>query len=134
MALDRHLERKLVNQIDFAGGTEHAGTASTAAQGQHHEFDEPAAVAISPLIGRDAELKLLEDRWEQALEGQSQTVLVLGEAGLGKSRLVRTIARLIREGSGEGTGTADKLADSGCRMALCRAFPGILNSTRFRVL
>ena len=97
-----------MNQIDFAGGTEHAETASTASQGQPHEFDEPAAVAISPLIGRDAELKLLEDRWEQALEGQSQTVLVLGEAGLGKSRLVRTIARLIREGSGEGTGTADK--------------------------
>jgi serine phosphatase RsbU (regulator of sigma subunit)/predicted ATPase len=91
------LERKLVNQIDFAGGTERAESASVTSQGQEQEFDAAASVAVSPLIGRDAELRLLEDRWEQAQEGQSQIVLVLGEAGLGKSRLVRTVVSLIRE-------------------------------------
>ncbi len=58
------------------------------------------SVALSPLIGRDAELRLLEDRWEQVLEGQGQTVLVFGEAGLGKSRLVQSIARMIQENDG----------------------------------
>jgi predicted ATPase len=57
----------------------------------------PEKPASPPLIGRDAELSLLKDRWEQTQEGRSQVVLVVGEAGLGKSRLVRTMARLLRE-------------------------------------
>jgi DNA-binding NtrC family response regulator len=89
----------MVNQIDFAGGTEHAETPSVTSQGREQDFVGPASAAVSPLIGRNAELRLLEDRWEQAQEGQSQIVLVLGEAGLGKSRLVRTVAHLIRENS-----------------------------------
>ena len=89
----------MVKQIDFAGGTERAESASVTSQGQEQEFDPPASVPVSPLIGRDAELRLMEDRWEQAQEGQSQIVLVLGEAGLGKSRLVRTVISLIRENS-----------------------------------
>jgi predicted ATPase len=86
-----------VNEINFAGGTEHAERASVTSPGGQEGFDAPASLATSPLIGRDAELRLLEDRWEQAQEGQKQIVLVQGEAGLGKSRLVRTIVRLVRE-------------------------------------
>jgi len=89
----------MVNQIDFAGGTEHTEKPSVTSQGHEQEFAGPASASISPLIGRTAELRLLEDRWEQAQEGQSQIVLVLGEAGLGKSRLIRTVVRLIRENS-----------------------------------
>ncbi|MBV8274092.1 MAG: AAA family ATPase, partial [Verrucomicrobia bacterium] len=96
-----------MNQTDIAGSTKHAQTASVASQGQDEEFDAPAPIAVSPLIGREAELRLLEDRWEQAQEGQNQLVLVQGEAGLGKSRLVRTIARLIHEGSAGGTVSAE---------------------------
>jgi serine phosphatase RsbU (regulator of sigma subunit)/tetratricopeptide (TPR) repeat protein len=87
----------MVNQIDFAGGTEHTETPSVTSEGHEQEFPALTSAAVSPLIGRNAELRLLEDRWEQAQEGQSQVVLVLGEAGLGKSRLVRTVVRLIRE-------------------------------------
>ena len=50
----------------------------------------------TPLTGRDTELSLLEDRWEQAQEGMGQVVLVIGEAGLGKSRLVRTLVQSVR--------------------------------------
>ena len=89
----------MVNQIDFAGGAEHTEKPSVTSPGHEQEFAGLASPAVSPLIGRNAELRLLEDRWEQAQEGQSQIVLVLGEAGLGKSRLVRTIVRLIRENS-----------------------------------
>jgi serine/threonine protein kinase/predicted ATPase len=47
--------------------------------------------ALSPLTGRDNELSLLKDRWEQAQEGMGQVVLLIGEPGLGKSRLVYTL-------------------------------------------
>jgi serine/threonine protein kinase/predicted ATPase len=47
--------------------------------------------ALSPLTGRDHEVSLLKDRWEQAQEGMGQVVLLIGEAGLGKSRLVDTL-------------------------------------------
>jgi serine/threonine protein kinase/tetratricopeptide (TPR) repeat protein len=46
---------------------------------------------LSPLTGRDHEMSLLRDRWEQAQEGMGQIVLLVGEAGLGKSRLVHTL-------------------------------------------
>jgi serine/threonine protein kinase/predicted ATPase len=48
-------------------------------------------VGLSPLIGRDHEVSLLKDRWEQAQEAMGQVVLLVGEPGLGKSRLVNTI-------------------------------------------
>jgi serine/threonine protein kinase/tetratricopeptide (TPR) repeat protein len=47
-----------------------------------------ASAGLSPLTGRDHEMSLLTDRWEQAQEGIGQVVLLVGEPGLGKSRLV----------------------------------------------
>ena len=44
---------------------------------------------LTPLVGRDQELGLLIARWEQAQEGDGQAVLIAGEAGLGKSRLLQ---------------------------------------------
>ena len=46
---------------------------------------------LTPLTGRDHEISLLKDRWEQAQEGMGQVVLLIGEPGLGKSRLVYTL-------------------------------------------
>jgi serine/threonine protein kinase/predicted ATPase len=46
---------------------------------------------LTPLTGRDHEVSLLKDRWEQAQEGEGQVVLLTGEPGLGKSRLVYTL-------------------------------------------
>ncbi|MDB5309813.1 MAG: pknB 32 [Gemmataceae bacterium] len=50
-----------------------------------------APAELSPLTGRDHEISLLKDRWEQAQEGIGQVVLLVGEPGLGKSRLVHTL-------------------------------------------
>jgi predicted ATPase len=47
-----------------------------------------AAGRLTPFVGRDLELGTLADRWERAAEGEGQNVLVVGEAGVGKSRLV----------------------------------------------
>jgi predicted ATPase/DNA-binding winged helix-turn-helix (wHTH) protein len=41
----------------------------------------------SPLLGRDEELDLLMRRWEQAKDGSGRVVLLIGESGIGKSRL-----------------------------------------------
>ena len=47
---------------------------------------------LEPIVGREAELSALRLAWEQARSGRIQTVLITGEAGMGKSRLVQGIA------------------------------------------
>ena len=46
------------------------------------------ARALTPLVGREEELDLLTRRWERARKGEGQLALVVGEPGLGKSRLI----------------------------------------------
>src|SRR5262249_26766772 len=59
---------------------------SIAAAGSAIEAMGPTG--LTPLTGRDHEVSLLKGRWEQAEEGMGQVVLLIGEPGLGKSRLV----------------------------------------------
>ncbi|MDE3089180.1 MAG: AAA family ATPase [Chloroflexota bacterium] len=49
----------------------------------------------SPLVGRDGELKTLQARVDELLQGRGQIVSVMGDAGLGKSRLVAEIRKWI---------------------------------------
>ena len=51
-------------------------------------FEALHAKRLTPMIGRDEELGLLLRRWERAKAGEGQVVLVSGEAGIGKSRLI----------------------------------------------
>jgi predicted ATPase/class 3 adenylate cyclase len=44
---------------------------------------------LTTFIGREDELRHLLNRWEQARNGEGQVIVVVGEAGIGKSRLVR---------------------------------------------
>ena len=46
------------------------------------------ARALAPFVGREEELAMLARRWERALAGEGQLVLIVGEPGLGKSRLI----------------------------------------------
>jgi class 3 adenylate cyclase/predicted ATPase len=46
---------------------------------------------LTPLVGREQEIGLLFDRWEQVKEGRGQVVLLSGEPGIGKSRLAYTL-------------------------------------------
>ena len=48
-----------------------------------------ASRGLTPFVGREDELRLLMNRWERALEGEGQVALIVGEAGIGKSRLVQ---------------------------------------------
>ena len=45
----------------------------------------------TPLVGREQEIGLLRERWAQVKEGGGQVVLLSGEAGIGKSRLVQVL-------------------------------------------
>jgi predicted ATPase/class 3 adenylate cyclase len=54
-------------------------------------FDAAVRAGLTLLVGRDEELALLRRRWEQASEGEGQVVLLSGEPGIGKSRLVQEL-------------------------------------------
>jgi DNA-binding SARP family transcriptional activator/tetratricopeptide (TPR) repeat protein len=60
---------------------------------------EPRRAAATGLVGRSAELARLGDRWRAAAAGRAGVVLVRGDAGAGKTRLVAELAGLAR---GEG--------------------------------
>jgi class 3 adenylate cyclase/predicted ATPase len=58
------------------------------------------ASGFTPLVGRESEVALLLERWAQSQEGRGQVVLLRGEAGIGKSRLVEALSeRVRREGA-----------------------------------
>ena len=61
------------------------------ASGAQSRLDVAATRGLTPLVGRDAEVALLLERWHRVQAGQGQVVLLIGEAGLGKSRLVRVL-------------------------------------------
>jgi class 3 adenylate cyclase len=61
-------------------------------------FEAVRASGLMPLIGRDEELNLVLRRWAQATAGEGQVVLLTGEPGIGKSRLLEAVReRLITE-------------------------------------
>jgi class 3 adenylate cyclase/predicted ATPase len=49
---------------------------------------EARSGSVLPMVGRDQELGLLKERWSQVRTGEGQGVLLVGEAGIGKSRIV----------------------------------------------
>jgi transcriptional regulator of acetoin/glycerol metabolism len=52
-------------------------------------FDVAIQTGLMPLVGREHESGILFERWERALNGEGQVVLVTGEPGIGKSHLVQ---------------------------------------------
>src|SRR5262245_35970887 len=68
----------------------------TGASKVENRFEARRADVTSPLLGRDEELELLLRRWEQAKRGEGRVVLLIGEAGIGKSRLTRALQESIR--------------------------------------
>jgi predicted ATPase len=61
-------------------------TRESAAQSR---FEVAVQKGLTPLVGREYEVGLLAERWERAKQGAGQVVLLSGEPGIGKSRLVQ---------------------------------------------
>src|SRR5262249_28164207 len=78
----------------------HALRGVTEARRLYHVLGESGATSrlevaqprgLTPLVGRESEVTLLLERWERAKSGQGQVVLLSGDAGIGKSRLVQML-------------------------------------------
>jgi class 3 adenylate cyclase/tetratricopeptide (TPR) repeat protein len=60
-------------------------------------FEAMSGPALLPMVGRDQELALLIERWALAKAGEGQGVLLVGEAGIGKSRITRALLDALAE-------------------------------------
>jgi class 3 adenylate cyclase/tetratricopeptide (TPR) repeat protein len=54
-------------------------------------FEAQHETSLAPLIGREEELELLLRRWDQVSQGEGRVVLLTGEPGVGKSRLIAAL-------------------------------------------
>src|SRR5262252_4251778 len=54
-------------------------------------LEAASSTGLTPLVGREQEMELLLERWAHVKDGLGQVVLISGEAGIGKSRLVRVL-------------------------------------------
>ena len=59
-------------------------------------FEKRHGQDLAQIVGRDQEIELLHARWKQAQRGEGQGVLLVGEAGIGKSRIVRALIDEVR--------------------------------------
>jgi class 3 adenylate cyclase/predicted ATPase/tRNA A37 threonylcarbamoyladenosine biosynthesis protein TsaE len=66
---------------------------------RHGRMEMPGGRGLRPLVGRESEVALLAERWAQSRDGRGQVVVLSGEAGIGKSRLVQA---LYERAAGEG--------------------------------
>ena len=59
--------------------------------GVQSRLEVAAARGLTPLVGREPEVALLLERWTRVKAGMGQVVVLEGEAGIGKSRLVQVL-------------------------------------------
>ena len=60
-------------------------------------FESYRSGRLTKFIGREHETALLVGRWREAVEGEGQVVLLCGEAGIGKSRIARSLRDRVAE-------------------------------------
>jgi class 3 adenylate cyclase len=64
--------------------------------GVRGRLEAAAAVrGLTPFVGRDDELRSLMTRWARSRQGEGPVVLIIGEAGIGKSRLLQRFHQLL---------------------------------------
>ena len=82
-------ELQVVQANDLRGITEPVQAwAALRASSAKGRFEALRATGLTALVGREEELELLLQRWSKAKSGEGQVVLLSGEAGIGKSRLI----------------------------------------------
>ena len=69
---------------------------------------------LLPLSGRNSQFAMLKSRWEQACEGMGQVVLLIGDEGMGKTRIVQELVSQVT-GAGEDGKNDGRTIVWGCR-------------------
>src|SRR5262245_49264918 len=67
------------------------------ASGVQSRLAVAALHGLTPLVGRAQDVALLTERWAHVTEGMGQVVLLTGEAGIGKSRLVQVLIEQVAD-------------------------------------
>jgi class 3 adenylate cyclase/tetratricopeptide (TPR) repeat protein len=67
------------------------------ARGLRTRLEVGAERGLTPFVGREQELALLQERWAEARAGRGQGVFLMGEAGIGKSRLLLEFQRRLAD-------------------------------------
>lgn len=80
----------------------------------------PLQSFVTPLIGRTRQVNTLKDRWKSVTESFGQAVLLEGEAGIGKSRIVAVIA--------------EHVIERDAQILECRGSPDTQNSPLYPIL
>src|SRR6185312_11515715 len=75
---------------------------------------------LTPLVGRKGEVDLLLQRWAQARDGEGQVVLLCGEPGIGKSRVLNALR--------------ERLADQGVPALRFQCSPYAVNSAFWPII
>jgi class 3 adenylate cyclase/predicted ATPase len=65
--------------------------------GVHSRLEVAQTRGLTPLVGREQEVGLLLERWQQVKDGHGQVILLTGDAGIGKSRLVQVLKEHIAQ-------------------------------------
>ena len=87
-----HFDYRALGGVALKGFDDPVGACQVVAESAlESRFEAQHEIALTPLIGREEELELLRRRWRQAEEGEGRVVLLVGEAGIGKSRLTRAL-------------------------------------------
>lgn len=76
--------------------------------------------SLTPLIGRTRQITTLKTQWERAIDSEGQVVLIEGEAGIGKTRLVTVIA--------------ERASEDNAQILECRGSPDSQNSPLYPIL
>ncbi len=59
--------------------------------GAQHRFEVVTRRGLTPFVGCEAEAALLSERWQHAIQGMGHVMVISGEAGIGKTRLVQVL-------------------------------------------
>jgi class 3 adenylate cyclase/predicted ATPase len=65
--------------------------------GLESRFEAHHPARLTPLVGREEEIELLQRRWQQGKSGDGSVALLSGEPGIGKSRIAQKIVELVGE-------------------------------------
>ncbi len=69
-------------------------------RGRATRLEAASAVGFTPMVGRSEQSQALRAAWDSAVAGRAGVALLVGEAGIGKSRLLHALKDSVRDADG----------------------------------